>query len=466
MIPWHLKGDPFPVQQKALDTANLKHGFAYWMEMGLGKTGVIFNEITDLYLKDEIKGSIVWCPNSLKRNWRDEAEKMGYKGDIYIWPNEVKNIDITRLFTVMMNFEAIITKKGESFIEELIKSVDGKIYGAIDESSAIKNPRSKRTLALIYHSLRMEYTRVASGTPVSQSIADTWAQLKFIGATPLRFFPFRNRYCELGGYMGKQIVGAKNLFDFYEKHKNKVFIAKKKDWTDLPKKLPPIIRTPQMADHQRKIYQEMLEDFFVEIGDHEIEVNMAITQLQKLQQIVSGFIRDNDRKVVHLFDSPLKIPKVVSMMEAIEESYGKCIVFCVNKPSIDICLEALKDRNPAFIRGGMTDDDREEQKHKFNDDSTCRDIVVQIQSGGKGLTLLGQPGDDRCATTIFFESDFSLENRLQAEDRNHRHGQDTDVTYIDFASTSIEHLIAKSLGGKESLANTITNPSFWDCEIY
>lgn len=468
-MTWHLNQPPYEVQRVANEKAHLKPGFAYFLEQGLGKTAVILNEITDLVIRDEISCGVGYMPKSLLYNWRDEAEKMGFKPHIHVWRENPKNDNIRHLkslgrpFVVVINFEAVITDAGDAFLEEFYEEFGGQCYTFVDESSKIKNPQAKRTKKILRHCLRSKFVRMATGTPVTQSVADLWSQLRAIDAVRMRFFPFRNKFCVMGGYLGKQIIGPKNLPELQKIMDGKVMIAKKKDWTDLPEKLY-VTRKVELTKEQVKHYREIEDDLVTRIDGKKISAPMTITALGKMQQIVSGFAYDKSGKPVHLFKNPEQIPKVQTVLDFMEDVTGKVIVFCVLSPSIDILLHLFekKGMNPAFIRGGMKDDERKEQRDKFNKDASCRVIVCQSQSGGIGLTLLGGEEDDACSTTVYYENDFSLETRLQTEDRNHRHGQHYPVTYLDVVSTGVNEPVEmraiKALQNKESVANAVQDP--------
>jgi len=463
--PWHLNSTPYEVQTTAAEAAEGKTGFGFFLEQGLGKTAIILNEFIDLVSKDEIQCAVGFMPKSLLDNWKDEAEKMGFKPEIFVWDDvpPPEKLPKNKPFVVVVNYEASITDRGQNFLDGVYEIYGSSMYTFIDESSKIKNHKAKRTLSILSYCARSKYVRIATGTPVTQSVADLWAQLRAIRALPssYRYYPFRHKFCVMGGYLGKQIVGAKNVDTLQALMKNTTMIAKKKDWTDLPDKTY-INRKVQLTPAQAKHYVQIESEFITIVNREVISVNMAITAAQKMQQIVSGFMHGEDGKVVPLFKTPTQIPKIQALVDIVEQIQGKTIIFCIHKYTIDMLMGVLKDYKPAYIRGGMKPAERKEQRDRFNNDSECRVIICQIQSGGIGLTLLGQPGDDRCSSTIFYENDFSLENRLQAEDRNHRHGQDTPVTYYDMFSTGvnlpIEEKIIAALQRKEDLANTIQNP--------
>jgi len=69
-----------------------------------------------------------------------------------------------------------------------------------------------------------------------------------------------------------------------------------------------------------------------------------------------------------------------------------------------------------------------------------------------GITLTN------CHKVIYYSNDFSLENRLQSEDRVHRIGQEHPVTYIDIlCDRSIDPYILRSLQNKKSISEIATD---------
>ena len=71
-----------------------------------------------------------------------------------------------------------------------------------------------------------------------------------------------------------------------------------------------------------------------------------------------------------------------------------------------------------------------------------------------GHTLLGTE-EDPCHNTIFFENDYNLNARIQATDRNHRHGQKFPVTYHDLIGSDMDKVILNALIKKQSIADAI-----------
>ena len=72
-----------------------------------------------------------------------------------------------------------------------------------------------------------------------------------------------------------------------------------------------------------------------------------------------------------------------------------------------------------------------------------------------GHTLIAGEGKDRCAMMIFVENSFSLRDRLQMLDRNHRGAQDQACTVYDLVASKTEAKIIKGLNANKAAADMI-----------
>ena len=442
---WHLKGKPFDVQLAALKAARGKDGFAYFMEMGLGKTATTLNEMVETSMEHD--AYVVLCPNSMKQVWADEAEAWGAKFDIQVWPR-INTSHQERGTLLIMNWEALLSKGGQYLYAYMFNR---SIYVAGDESIYIKNPRAKRTKVFLELITMAKTVRLLSGKPIVNSPLDIWAQLKAVGARTFRNpFAFRNHFCVMGGWQGKQIVGARNEEELSALIDSVSFRATKAEWTDLPEKLYAR-REYEMTKTQARLYKGMLDNFMIELENEAVTAPMVITQLGKLQQIASGFIYKEDGGGEPLFKGN---PKIDLVKEILEEVNGKVIVFVKYRFSGGMLEEALEPYGVVTLRGGMTRDEQKEAMAAFNGNDDIRICIAAVSSAKYGLTLLGT-SERPCHTTIYYENDFSLDARAQSEDRNHRHGQKWPVTYIDLVGSPVEKKVIKALQKKENLVKAL-----------
>lgn len=454
----------YEVQRIALERARGKSGFAYFLEMGLGKTRLTLQEIHECFTNDEVDVAFIYCPKSLRSSWLDEVEEIGFP-----WPTiaydgtpekMTKRVDEALKeagrVLVIIHFDIILTKGGD-FVEALVNRKKHNFYVAIDESTRIKNPKAKLGKYLIASKHFYKYRRVLSGAPNPQGPHDLWGQLKFIGAVKDNYYQFRSTYCKMGGYMMKQVIGAQNIDILETRTRDYVFRAKKKDWTDLPEKLPAIIRQVEMTKEQSAAYKAMLYDYVLEWGEAEITAAMAITAKNKLQQIGSGFIFNNEGVPVRLFGPNEKNPKVEELIAALEEVEHKAIVFYNFRPSKDILVERLQEEGIGYclFESGLGDEQYGALKAEFNSDNDKKVALCQIAAVKYGFTLLGDQQNNPCHDVMFFENSYDLEARVQGEDRAHRHGQRNPVSYTDFAISTEDRAVLRALGRKENLQETI-----------
>ena len=105
----------------------------------------------------------------------------------------------------------------------------------------------------------------------------------------------------------------------------------------------------------------------------------------------------------------------------------------------------------ATYYGDTKDSIRQSIVDRFMDPKdNLRFFVGNPKTGGYGLTLTSSH------TVVYYSNDYSLEVRLQSEDRAHRIGQTSKVTYVDLmADHTIDEKIVKALNAKIDLASQV-----------
>ncbi len=454
-MSWGLSGEPLQVQSEALRRSDGRRFFAYFMEMGLGKTATLLADFLREVDRGNVVGLIVICPNSLKQNWVTEVTKWGLGDRVAAaaWPDLPARKSKRQPFVHVLNFEAFGSgaAKGLELTKRILRSYP--VMLAVDESACLRNHNSKRTKALVKIAKAARFRRVLSGAPVVRGAHDLWGQLSFCGILDgVNFYQFRNRYCVLGGFKGKQILRSKNV-----DHLNKLiaphsFRAKKDDWLDLPPKTYST-REVVMDPEQKRVYDQMLKELVAEIGGSVVEARMALTQLMKLQQISSGFIID-EAKQVHPIGKTN--PRMKVCREYVDENTGKVLIFFFYRWTAELLKGEFADEQPCLILGGMKKEEIEEQKARFNSDPKCKVALLQISSAKYGHTLLGDV-EMPCSGSFFYENVFDLDARIQAEDRNYRIGTMGTVNVCDPIASSTDRKIITALQAKLDVAEAIVD---------
>ena len=444
---WPFAEPPLAVQAEALKRCAGRGQYAYFLEMGLGKTRLVLAEAELLYGAGEISNVMVVLPNSLKGTWAAEAETVKSSFTVVTWPEAPPENPEHCLF--LINYEALLAKGGKV----AWKFIEHKTMLVLDESARVKNPKALSTKTVLGLSYARKYIRLLSGLPAPQNVLDYWSQLKILDANVHRHWvPFRMKYCKMGGYMDRQIVGA---VPEHEEELSRIiesvsFRATKREWTDLPEKMYTS-RSYELAPGQRAAYGQMLREFVIWLEEGKaVTAPLAVTQLLKLAQISSGFVIDGEGRAVDLVP-PKSNPKLDLLEEVLEETSGKVIVFAVFKHTLELAKARWPDA--PIIEGSMPTLAITENVRRFND-SDAKLIVCQVTSAKYGLTLLGNPGMP-CHTVAYLENSYSLDARAQSEDRCHRHGQKNPVLYVDLLGTRVERAALAILARKQDLSEAI-----------
>ena len=461
-----------PVQIAALEFSEGKQGVGLFLEQGLGKTLIALTEFSFLYQTGKVDRMIVITPNTFKAGWRDEIEKHGFHFDVHVWRSTKKTAAADWLNSrhekppvLIINFEAA---RAPGILRALqIWANRGSAYLTIDESIQIKGHKSLQTKAI--HKLAQwspftgetmlcRYVRILTGRPQTQGPHDLWGQLRAIGLfRETNFYSFRGSFCVMGGWENKEVIRAKNTEALARAMEGSIFQAKKADWLPLLPRKDQTIRDYKMSSAQQAQYNQMERQFLLEIEEGVITVEVAIAKYAKLAQIQTGFIYDEER-IVHELVAPEDNPRLKLLKQMLEEEVaGKCCVVYRHRAVLPILIKALVGYDPAWIKGGMKPDETEEQKGRFNNDPSCRVILLQAEASKYGHTLLGGAApEDKCRTMIFFENSYSADTRDQIEDRIHRRGQTGEcVLYIDLSGSDLDRRIVKALQRKDDLYRSV-----------
>ena len=456
-----------PVQQTALQQARGQEGFAYFMDMGLGKTLTALTEFEDMVAHKTATRMVVICPNSFKTGWKAEIDKHGFKIDVHIYESDKhKKAELFLAKTyfqppvLIVHYQAVRLKKVKSMIEAFTKRRLALLV--IDESIAIKNPQAAQTKSIFGLAPLFRYVRCLTGKPMTQGAHDLWGQLRLVGATTRNYYAFRNRFCRMGGWQGREVIGAINEEELRNTMNGHVFIAKKEDWlAGMPEKLYTT-RQYELGPVVGRHFSEM-EKLFVtwlkEQTDKRVVASIALTKYMKLLQIQCGFVHDDDGEPQALIEDKAN-PRLQLLLETLEESSGKVAVCFLHRYVGWQLHRVLNNAGyaPQMIIGGMQGQDIDDAKRVFNEDPNCRVILLQIQASKFGHTLLGDQalGRNACSTMIFYQSSYSLDDRTQIEDRIHRLGQrQSSVLYVDLVGSEMDERVIHALQHKENVYQAV-----------
>ena len=466
---YKFKTKPFAHQTKALEMSWDKKVFAYFMEMGTGKSKVLIDNIAMLYNKGLINGVLIVAPKGVYKNWFD-SEIPNHMPDyidkkMVLWEatiNKTKEKELNTLFQssfdlhiLIMNVEAFSTKKGKQFAEKFLSC--HKTLMAIDESTTIKNPEAIRTKTIIGIGRDVKYKRILTGSPVTKSPLDLFTQCYFLDPWLLdhqSYYSFKTRYAitkqiNVSGRMVHLVVGYRNLGELSDKLKPFSFRVLKDDCLDLPPKTF-MKRIVQLSPEQKKVYDQMKKMALAVLNGKMTTTATVLTQLMRLHQITCGHFKSDDGHT-----QILKNERLDELLDVLDELEGKAVIWAHYRYDIEVIVEAIKkrygDNTVVTYYGDTTTEDRQKAiKLIQNPDSPVRFIVGTPQTGGYGITLTG------ASTMIYYSNGYDLEKRQQSEARIDRIGQEKPMTYIDIiAEGTVDEKIVDALRKKVDIASKV-----------
>jgi len=467
-MKYKFKTKPYAHQMTALEKSWNRETYAYFMEMGTGKTKVLIDNAAMLYDKGKVDGVLIIAPKGVVKTWYEQEipthlpnhiEKVSVLWQANITKTQQEKLDElfepeSVLHILIMNVEAFSTTKGTEFAHKFISCHNTLM--AIDESTTIKNPSAKRTKNILKLSAETKYRRIMTGSPVTKNPLDLFSQCYFLDPFHLEhesYYSFRMRYAvmktlNIRGRSIQVVDKFKNLGELSEKLKPFSYRVLKEDCLDLPEKnwtKRQITLTPD----QRKLYIQMKQTALAHLNGKVTSTVTVLTQLMRLHQITCGHFTADDGST-----QPIENNRLNELMNVISEMEGKAIIWAHYQYDItNIIREIVKVHGPGSVVDyyGLTpQDERQNNIRKFQNDPKCRFIVGTPQTGGYGITLT------EANTVIYFSNGYDLEKRLQSEDRAHRIGQKKNVTYVDIiAEDTVDEKIVKALRDKINVASQV-----------
>ena len=465
---YKFKTKPYAHQLTALEKSWNKETYAYFMEMGTGKTKVLIDNLAMLYDKGKVNGALIVAPKGVVGTWYSNELPTHLPSHIenvtVLWqPNITKKQQdsLDSLFEegeglhiIIMNVEAFSTEKGKVFAKKFMSCHNTLM--AIDESTTIKNPSANRTKNILSLAKEAKYRRIMTGSPVTKNPLDLFSQCYFLDPFHLDFssyYAFRNRYAEMKtlhmhGRSIQVVDSYKNLDELAVQLKTFSYRVLKDECLDLPDKIF-IKRQITLTPDQRKLYDQMKKQALAILEGKVSSTKNALTQLMRLQQITCGHFTDDNGAT-----QPIENNRISELMDVLEDVKGKAIIWAHYQWDINAIIKAVVKR---YGPGSMVDyygltpkEERQDNIKSFQDDPKCRFFIGTPATGGYGITLTA------ANTVVYYSNGYDLEKRLQSEDRAHRLGQEKPVLYIDInAEDTVDEKIVKALRTKINIASEV-----------
>jgi SNF2 family DNA or RNA helicase len=311
------------------------------------------------------------------------------------------------------NIEWLVTEFGSKWPFDTV---------VIDELSSFKSHQSKRFKAL--KRVRPSIKRLIglTGTPAPNGLLDLWAPIYLLdqgerlGKT---ITAYRERYF-LPGHGDGRIVYKWNQKReseerIYERIQDITVSMKSEDWLELPERIDRTV-TVTLDDKSKRMYKELERTLLLPFVDTVIEAKSAAVLSNKLLQMASGAVYDENRDVKRIHDA-----KLDALEDIIEAAQGKPVMVFYN---FQHSLARIQQRFPQarILRKGA---EGNEDIQAWNNDE-IELLLLHPKSAGHGLNLQ----DSSCQVIVWFDQIWSLEEDQQANARVHRQGQKNRIVVM------------------------------------
>ena len=472
---YKFKTKPYAHQLTALGKSWEREYYAYFMEMGTGKSKVLLDNAAMLYDQGKINGLLIIAPKGVYKNWHEQEIPIHFPDHIenvpVLWQANITKGQSRKLGTLfktgeelhilIMNVEAFSTQKGVEFATKFLSC--HKTMLVVDESTTIKNREAKRTKNICNLAIHSRYRRILTGSPVTKSPLDLFTQCEFLERELLdhsSFYTFRQRYAimrkmNFGGRSVEIPIGYQNLPELSEKLKAFSYRVLKDDCLDLPPKTF-MKRVIQLSPDQLRAYNQMKQMALAYLNDKSMTTATVLTQLMRLQQITCGHFKADDGTT-----QEIKNNRIDELINVIHEVEGKVVIWAHWQRDVNLIIKALVKE---FGNGCCVDyfgltpqNERQQNIKKFQEDDKVRFFVGTPQTGGYGITLTA------ASTMIYYSNGYDLEKRQQSEARIDRIGQTRPMTYIDIiCEDTVDERIVRSLRKKVDIATQIMGEELKD----
>jgi SNF2 family DNA or RNA helicase len=390
MRGYDFKTTPYDHQRSVLQDSWAAEYYALFMEMGTGKTKVAIDNMAVLFEAGKITAVLVVAPKGVYDNWakseiqthlpeRIERHVMRWRPvKTQTYETELKDFILANdmpltLKIFVMNIEAFSTPRGAGIAKAFLKyNPDNMVI--VDESTTIKNRKAARTKNIVALRNMSKYRRILTGSPVTKSPMDLYAQCELLDDRALgfnSFFAYQARYAvvqrrTMGHRSFQQITGYRRLDELNAKldtFSNRIL---KEDCLDLPAKVY-VRRNVALTPEQEKLYKQMKKLALAKMENGELATTQSIlTQIMRLQQICCGFLQPDDGEI-----EPVPNNRMSELLDVVDEVQGKAIIWASYTHDIQQIATALRDRfgaeSVATYYGATPQDERQEIVTRFQD---------------------------------------------------------------------------------------------------
>lgn len=427
---------PFKHQETTAAFLSLYQRAFCFNEAGTGKTSSIVWAADYLMKQGLVKRVLVICPLSIMYSaWQADIFKTAMHRSVAVAYGDAEKRK--KIINGVYEF-VIINYDGVNIVRDDIAN-QGFDLIVIDEANAYKTVTTKRwkTLAkLITPSTRLW---MLTGTPASQSPLDAYGLARLVspGNVPKYFTAWRDKVMHQVTRF-KYVPKPTAQGDVYKALQPAIRFEKAQCLD-----LPPVTyqtRVVPLTSQVKKYYEGIKNQMLIEAAGEKVSAVNAAAKLTKLLQISGGAVYTDTREVVEFDISP----RLNALMEVIDETLHKVIIFVPYRHTIQIVSNHLKGEGitSEIISGDVSAKERAEIISRFQMSEFPRVLIIQPQAASHGVTLTA------ANTIVFWSPVMSVETYLQCVARIDRFGQVNKMTVVHLQGSEIERKMYDMLQNK------------------
>ena len=405
-----------------------KRAFVF-SEPGTGKTLAALWTADYLMKIKRVRRCLILCPLSIMQSaWMQDLHNSVIHRSAIVAHHQQS---MRRLEMVQGDYEFVITNyDGLNLIaDEVIK--DGRFdLVIVDEANAYKNVSTKRWKSLNKIVKPEVMLWMMTGTPAAQSPLDAYGLAKLVNPLGVPKFFTAWRDSTMNKVTMFKWLPKADAQDKIHQALQPAIRFTKEQCLDLPP-VVTVTRDVPLTPQQKKYYNMLKEQMLFKAAGETITAINAAGEVNKLLQISAGAAYTDNSEVV-TFDCA---PRLDVLMEVLEETQRKVLIFAPYRHSIDTIYKHLTINNidTEVIHGDVSVTKRTRIFKQFQEEPDPRVLVIQPQAAAHGVTLTAAD------TVVFWGPVMSTETYIQCCARSDRKGQNSDkVTIIHIQGSEIE----------------------------
>ena len=461
------KTPPFHHQRQAFALSRRAEFFAYFMEMGTGKSKLAIDVTGSLFIDGYVEVMFILAPNGVHRQWVEQAlpahmsEEVPWVGFAHRASMRKKDKELLqkvmtatgklRVFAIAS--ESISSPSAQEFLEELVAIFGKKAILVVDEVHQYSNASSKRSEFVHRISQSCAFRRILTGSPITDGIENLFSQMKILSPDILGHrsqTSFNKEFCQLEQIYGAprgamRILGYQNLKRLSDKLEGVTFRVTKDECLDLPEKVYSTVRV-EWDKEQLRLYRSMKRHMAAQLESGvEVTAPLAVTMMTKLQQILGGSLID-DEGVRH----SVPTNKTSALLNIAAQNPNGGIVWCRYLSEIEAVYDTLM--KAGYTVGKYIGSTGQEERSRIARKGEVQWLVAN-ESASTGLDM------PWWNLAVYYSNTFNAAVRWQSEDRIHRIGQKSRCTYIDLViPDSLDEVVVEALARKRMIADAVWIP--------